>query len=277
MVVIWTKATTWLCLWAIFAQPFLLGETNQASRGGAAASQPRRPKDGFADYTLKRINPNDTNYGQCIDDGRRLLLAETIENGYFWSNLVTLALLALFFSVMVFQWRASRRRALISAEALCQYQSALARAEAHASDATRRNHDLMAALRLATDPATRRQYQEPAAGTEVMTSSVQPPTGVREKKASGKPAPSSASAQSASAMRDQTGASTAAQDRQRNTEVPSEAVAAPPGLDLVAQNNALQQQLLLTQDQVKQMRRQLNESERQLQAEKQKNRSLKGE
>lgn len=274
MVMMYSKAIIWFCLLATFSQPFLHAETKQANRSEAAPSQPRRPKDGFVDYTLKRINPNDTNYGQCIDDGRRLLLTETIENGYFWSNVVTLALLVLFFAVILFQWGTLRRRALISAGALCQYQSALARSEAHAKEATSRNHDLMAALRLATDPATRRPYQEPVTGTEVVTSS---PTGVREKKSSGKPAPVASSPPAALATRDQTGAPTATQERQVATESPLEARAAAPGLDLVAQNNALQQQLLLTQDQVKQMRRQLNESERQLQAEKQKNRSLKGE
>ena len=42
-------------------------------------------------FTLKRINPADKDYGQCLDEGRKILLEETMRNGYFWSNLVALA------------------------------------------------------------------------------------------------------------------------------------------------------------------------------------------
>ena len=59
------------------------------------SSNERRSKEraGFVDFTLKRINPSDKDYGQMISAGRNLLLAETIENGYFWSNVVSLGLL----------------------------------------------------------------------------------------------------------------------------------------------------------------------------------------
>ena len=52
-----------------------------------------KQKDGFVDSTLKRINPCDTDYGQHLDEGRRMVLKETIESAYFWSNIVSLGLL----------------------------------------------------------------------------------------------------------------------------------------------------------------------------------------
>src|ERR1700747_92052 len=67
----------------------------QAPRPYHPASQrpAEKPADSFVDCALKRINPSDRNYGQCIDEGRKLVLEETIENGYFWSNMVALGLL----------------------------------------------------------------------------------------------------------------------------------------------------------------------------------------
>jgi hypothetical protein len=270
------KMVICLCLSAILGHPFLCAEGQQAGRGETATNQQKRQKEGFVDYTLKRVNPNDTNYGQCIDDGRRLLLTETIESGYFWSNALTLTLLGGFFLVILFQRGAMRRRALICAETLCQYQSALARAEAQAGDAIRRNHDFMAALRLATGPALRHSYRDPNAAPEVTPTAPQN-SAAREKKSTGRSAPSSSTAPSAQAKADHTAPTKATEERQGSAIAQPEAGPVVPGLDLVAQNNALQQQLLLTQDQVKQLRRQLNESERQLQTEKQKNRNLKSE
>src|SRR5258708_1368223 len=128
------------------------GKTNSDE---GVSSQAKRPRQGFADYALKRINPTDKNYGQCIDEARRLLLTATIEDGYFWASALTLGLSLAFFFVILFQRGQLNRRALIYADALSQYQSALARAEAQAHDAGDRNRGIMEALRLATDPATR--------------------------------------------------------------------------------------------------------------------------
>ena len=50
----------------------------------AAQAQSPRPKDGFVDFALKRINAADKDYGQCLDEGRKLLIEETMRNGYFW-------------------------------------------------------------------------------------------------------------------------------------------------------------------------------------------------
>ena len=58
-----------------------------------AQQRSSKQKDGFVDFTLKRINPCDTDYGQHLDEGRRMVLKETIESAYFWSNIVSLGLL----------------------------------------------------------------------------------------------------------------------------------------------------------------------------------------
>ncbi len=250
----------------------------QADHGGTVPNKPRKQSEGLVEYTLKRVNPSDKNYGQAVDQGRAILVAETIDNGYFWSNVVTLGLLLGFFFVIVFQHKLLKRRAVIAAEALCQYQNVLARAEAHAAEATRRNHELMDALRSASDTGPRRQEPSvPKEAPAVRAPAQASAGGERENPRTNKGgAPSSAT--SATQKTAQTNTAGAAEVPRAADGTPAQAAPMQSsGLDLVAQNNAIQQQLGLTQDLVRQLRRQLNESERQLQAEKQKNRTVKGE
>jgi hypothetical protein len=188
-----------------------------------------------------------------------------------------LGLLLVFFLVILFQWGLLKRRTLIYADALGQYRSALVRAEAQADDATARNREFMEAFRLATDPSTRESSREPispkAAPASVSPSFTDAPDNRRKLKV----IPATSAAPSVPENLEPGEPVSVARDRQSRASAVEQPSAAAPGLDLIAQNNALQQQLGLTQDQVKQLRRQLNESERQLQAEKQKNRTVKGE
>lgn len=269
MAIRWAKIILCVCLWASLPQPLHSVQTKQPDDRQTASRQPRKQQKSFLDYTFQKINPSDTNYGQCIDDGRRWLLSETVQKGYFWSNLIALSLLLAFSFVILFQRGLLNRRALIAAQALCQYQSVLARAEAHANEATRRNHEFAEALRLATDPGARKPTHEPTASDADRRA--------REKRSPSKPGPVPSTVTTAVTKPEHNGAVAVIEARPEGADSRIQVAPAPPGLDLVAQNNALQQQLVLTQDQVKQLRRQLNESERQLQAEKQKNRSLKNE
>src|SRR5258708_26935558 len=121
----------------------------QARRSGydpAAQAQSPRQKDGFVDFVLKRINPADKDYGQCLDEGRKILLEQTMRNGYFWSNLVALGLLACLFVIIVYQLRVQTCREWTAAETLAQYEHSLSRANAQVEEATKRNRGLMDAL-----------------------------------------------------------------------------------------------------------------------------------
>src|SRR5260370_3671761 len=121
----------------------------QARRSGydpAAQAQSPRQKDGFVDFALKRINPADKDYGQCLDEGRKILLEQTMRNGYFWSNLVALGLLACLFVIIVYQHRVQTGREWTAAETLAQYEHSLSRANAQEEDATKRNRRLMGEL-----------------------------------------------------------------------------------------------------------------------------------
>jgi hypothetical protein len=64
-----------------------------------------KPKDGFVDFALKSINASDKDYGQCLDESRKILIDETVRNGYFWSNLIALGLLALVDKNLLASWQ----------------------------------------------------------------------------------------------------------------------------------------------------------------------------
>jgi hypothetical protein len=126
-----------------------------ASYDPAKREVSRKSNDGFIDYTLKRINSADVDYGKSLDQNRKLLLEETIENGYFWSNLIALALLACLFLIIVWQHQNHTRCEWITAEILVQQEHALARANEQLSDVTSKNHNLVNSLTSARETAIR--------------------------------------------------------------------------------------------------------------------------
>jgi len=224
-----------------------------------------KPKDGFVDFALKSINPADKDYGQCLDEGRKMLLEETVRNGYFWSNLVALGLLACLFVIIVYQHRVQTSREWSAAGTLAQYEHGLSRANAQVEEATNRNRGLMEALTALRNSALSSQSTPAEAQDRPAVETVSSP-------ASGIPA-SQVAAIKSSDTKSASGRSARA------------AIAAPPAnqiglfkpdVDLIMKVNSLEQQLGRSQDEAKLLRRQLNESDRRLQEEQQRNRSLKG-
>ncbi|MGA8506776.1 MAG: hypothetical protein WB762_14315 [Candidatus Sulfotelmatobacter sp.] len=240
-------------------------QARPSSYDPAAQAQSPRQKDGFVDFALKRINPTDKDYGQCLDEGRKLLLEETIRNRYFWSNLVALGLLGCLFVIIVYQHRVQTCRQWTAAEMLAQHEHALARANAQVEEAASRNRGLMEALTTLRESALRSQappgeaQDRPALQTvSSRTSSIPAGQVATPKNGNAATAPSrSARAATATPLANQIGLF-------------------KPDVDLIMKLNSLEQQLGRSQDEAKLLRRQLNESDRRLQEEQQRNRSLKG-
>jgi hypothetical protein len=241
------------------------GQARHSGYDPTAQAQSPRQKDGFVDFALKRINPTDKDYGQCLDEGRKMLLEETIRSGYFWSNLVALGLLACLFVIILYQHRVQTCREWTAAEMLAQHEHALARAKAHAEEATSRNRGLMEALTTLRESALRSQsppgeaQDRPALQTVSSRVSSIPASQVASTKSSSATSAPSRSARAATA-----------------TPPANQIGLFKPDVDLVMKVNSLEQQLGRSQDEAKLLRRQLNESDRRLQEEQQRNRSLKG-
>ena len=231
----------------------------------AGQAQSPKQKDGFVDFALKRINPADKDYGQCLDEGRKMLLEETMRNGYFWSNLVALGLLACLFVIIVYQHRLQTCREWTAAETLAQYEHSLSRANAQVEEATNRNRGLMEALTALRESALRSQappgeaQDRPALQAVSSRASSIPPSQVATPK---------------------NGNATSAADRSASvataTRPANQIGLFKPDVELIMKVNSLEQQLGRSQDEAKLLRRQLNESDRRLQEEQQRNRSLKG-
>jgi hypothetical protein len=231
----------------------------------AAQEQPPKQKDGFVDFALKSINPADKDYGQCLDEGRKLLIEETMRNGYCWSNLVALGLLACLFVIIVYQHRVQTSREWTAAEMLAQYEHSLSRANAQVEEATNRNRGLMEALTALRESALRSQLPPGEAQDRSALQTVSSRTSTI-------PASQLASTKSSSATSGPIRSARAA----TATSLANQIGLFKPEVDLVMKVNSLEQQLGRSQDEAKLLRRQLNESDRRLQEEQQRNRSLKG-
>ena len=96
----------------------LVGQTLNEPDIRAAQSAPR-PK-GFFDYALLKVNPHDKNYGASIESTRNAIVGYTIDDLYFWSNVVTLLLLSGLVAIVLFEWRVMDKRELIAASLIAQ-------------------------------------------------------------------------------------------------------------------------------------------------------------
>ncbi|MFL6312969.1 MAG: hypothetical protein ACJ71W_12780 [Terriglobales bacterium] len=231
----------------------------------AANERPSKPRVGFVDFTLKRINPSDKDYGQMISAGRNLLLAETIENGYFWSNVVSLGLLGCLFILVVYQQKHMNRVEWKSAEIVAQYEHALKRANARVADATKRNSEIIEVLVGLKEPTVcpqpaRTNNNEVAVARQPRARPAEPPASSAESPRNG-----TNKAVKATAIPTAAGADAGAQIGLFK-----------PDVDLITRVNSLEQLLARSKGRENELVRQLNEAGRKLQAEQDKNRNLKG-
>jgi hypothetical protein len=253
--------STWLLLTTMC---FAAIQTRRSAYDPAKQGSVARPKQGFMDFTLNRINPSDKDYGECLDQGRKLFLRESIQNDLFWSNVVTLSLLGCLFVIVIYQYQHGVRREWTIAEVLQQYERALSRANAQVDSATTRNHELMEALNSAREATLRSpigslERREPPVSRSIAKHTVEiQPVAVTTAKAD----PRSAAAKVAA------GGNGSGAGNQMGLF--------KPDVDLILKVNSLEQQLERSQEHEKHLRRQLTQADQRLQTEQQKNRSLKG-
>jgi hypothetical protein len=239
-------------------------QSRSASYDPAGHKRPAKQQDGFLDFTLKRINPSDKDYGQCVDQGRGVLLEETVRSGYFWSNLVALGVLGCLLVIIIFQHRIGNRREWATVEMLAQFEQSLRRSSAQADEATKKNQAFKEALARLRE-STLQSVPPPSDSGEISGSAagktrVSPPRAAAE--ASVKTSPAKAATRN-------DGNAVAVEPTNQMALFKADTA-------LIMKVNALEQQLVRAEEQQKELRRQLNEAGRKLQAEQEKNRALKG-
>ena len=106
------------CLLALLhARAISRSNSGSADRSNLAAA----PKhQGFFDYALGKINPHGIDYGASMESGRNAVVENTIDDLYFWSNVVTLLLLSGLVAIVLLQWRAADKREVIAASLIAQ-------------------------------------------------------------------------------------------------------------------------------------------------------------
>ena len=245
--------------------PFSFSQTRQSSYDPATRQRSPKPPDGFLDFTLKRLNPSDKDYGQRVDEGRAVLLEETLRNEYFWSNLIALGLLGCLLVIIIFQHRIGVRREWAAAEILAQFEHSLQRSNAQVYEATKRNHGFKDALATLRELTLRSAPPLPDPGEITASSTARTRTNTARVTA-----PTTTKTTSAkTATERNAGTAIAAEPENQMALFKSDAA-------VIMKVNSLEQQLARSEEQQKELRRQLNDAGRKLQAEQEKNRALKG-
>lgn len=83
-------------------------------------AQPKSKSQGFFDYALGKINPQNRDYGAIIESRRNAVVENSIDDLYFWSNVVTLTFLCALAAMVLLQWRAGDKREVIAASLIAQ-------------------------------------------------------------------------------------------------------------------------------------------------------------
>jgi hypothetical protein len=79
-----------------------------------------RRSQGFLDYALGKINPANKDYGLSAADLRAEAVHDSIDDLYFWSNLVTLGLLATITVIRVLEHRAAEKKEVVCVTLITQ-------------------------------------------------------------------------------------------------------------------------------------------------------------
>jgi hypothetical protein len=95
-----------------------LGQVQNQPNTSPAPSTKRQP--GFFEYVLGKVNPNGNDYGASMQTGRDRLVENTIDDLYFWSNVVTLLLLTKAVAVVLLQWRSADKKEVIAASLIAE-------------------------------------------------------------------------------------------------------------------------------------------------------------
>jgi hypothetical protein len=105
-----------------------IGSPALAQVGNASQPKPHQAQNtqkGFLDYALGKINPDQKDYGSQVELIRRVAVEETIDKAYFWSNVVSLFLLASVTTLYLLTLRSGDKKELIAATLIAELWNGL--------------------------------------------------------------------------------------------------------------------------------------------------------
>ena len=242
-----------------------VAQAGQSKYDPATHSAASKPRDSFLDFTLNRINSSDANYGQCLSEDRRMLLAETLRNAHFWSNIVALGVLGWLFFVIVYQHRVQTRREWTTAEIVTELEQSLRRSRAQLAEANKKNVELKDVLAVLKESALRSPSVPPESSERTSSSAEKPRTTTTQSAPPATPRANPAKPTNGGSARSAVGKDQVGQMRLFT-----------PDADFILKVNSLEQQLAQSREDNKQLRRQIADGDRRPETEQDRNRQLKG-
>lgn len=86
----------------------------------SAAPHQARKQQGFFDYALDKVDPSGKDYGSLLQGGRDALVSNTVDDLYFWSNVLTLVVLTASVVTILLQLRSIQKRDVIAASLIAE-------------------------------------------------------------------------------------------------------------------------------------------------------------
>lgn len=243
------KSLTHLSIWLLIAISAPLAMSQRSSYDPAAKNR-KDSHQGFTDFVLKQINPQNTDYGCEIQEARKLLVAETVKDIDFWTIVVALSLLALSFFMLTVQHHTRHRLELVAARFLAQYHNSLVDTRKEAERAIRRHNELVSA----TDRAVEKFQIGNSPDSQAAIFGSDPIHAVEPKS-------STTTAVKTTVNRNEAGPGEAL------TTKPLPRPDATPEADLIARIKSLQQQLAASHAREKNLKRELDKVQRHGQTE----------
>jgi hypothetical protein len=236
--------------------PALVAQTPTVPPG--KSGQTLRQQQGFFDYALGKINPLNTDYGTTLAEGRSDLVGHTVDDLYFWSNVITLCLLVCAAGIIYFEWRSAAKKEIIAATIIAELWNGRVSDKIEVLRRTEQFNQLVE-LRNAEVERALIEKQQPNQAAEPDTSDFKRTVQVLEQKA-------------------KTGAKDVAKN---SSDVPDASLVSPSAvlnnsMSSQQQTLLLQRRLEATQNSEHNLRERLNQVNTQLDEERRRNRTLKG-
>lgn len=222
-----------------------------------AGQQHSESRDTFIKYSLRRINPADKDYGECVSEVRLALFNETIKNGYFWSNLLSLFVLTGLFASVVYQQRSRTNQEQVTAEFIAQFEHSLCRSEAQLTAALQKNRELASAL---ADSRASDQKPPPSAADRALPQTVKP-----------QPNSTKPNSQTLPAVKPERSKGDFRGAMPSGTKRTNQMGLFAPDVDLIMKINSLEQQLAYAQRDNTALRRKVADTDRRLDPQQERN------
>jgi hypothetical protein len=246
--------------------PLCCAAQDRSSYDPMARQAPKR-QESLTDFALKQVNTCDKDYGQQVEDLRRVAIEQSVENMSFWTSSLAVIGLISCFAIILHQNKDRQRREIIAAGLLAQIHNAWVESRARVLGLTAQYNGLVESCNVEQESESKLR---PQTGEEIH--------GLANVADGGAllmgPLPHRGGVRRGGNQATDVVADPALPNSGRNPE--RESGKPSKNAEGLTPISDLQQQLSASRERVIQLEQQLNRSQRLLQVEQQRNNKLKG-